>query len=129
MLSPDPEHVAAHLFLLLDWNMLSHAKNVCNAHHDLFGIFDDALLVYVGLSKGHQDGMKHIDHLWHIYSIPEQPKICHVLAFSKYLLTYSHIMNGESLTFDGASQYDCLNALLKEVIHHKGHMEEFEKLG
>ncbi len=36
--SPDPEQVVAHLFLLLDWNTVSHAKNVCNAHLDWFGI-------------------------------------------------------------------------------------------
>ena len=60
--SLDPEHVAAHLFLLLDWNMVSRAENVCNAHLNLFGIFDDALLVHVGPTKGDQDGMKHIDH-------------------------------------------------------------------
>ncbi len=109
--------------------MLSRAENVCNAHLDLFGIFDDALLVYVGPSKGDQDGTKHIDHPWHIYSVPEGLKICPVLAFSKYLLTHPHIMNGECLMFDGASQYDRLNALLKEVVHHEDHAEEFGKLG
>ena len=45
--SLDPEHVAAHLFLLLDWNMVSCAENAVNSHMDLFGIFDDALLVYL----------------------------------------------------------------------------------
>jgi len=58
----DPEHVAAHLFLLLDWNMVSHAENVVNSHMDLFGIHDDALLVYLGPSKGDQEGTKHINN-------------------------------------------------------------------
>jgi hypothetical protein len=52
-----------------------------------------------------------------------------VLAFSKYLLTHPQIMNGECSMFDGASQYDRLNALLKEVVNHQDHVEEFEKLG
>ena len=38
-------------------------------------------------------------------------------------------MNGECSMFDGASQYDHLNALLKEVVNHQDHVEEFEKLG
>jgi hypothetical protein len=95
----------------------------------LFGVFDDTLLVHVGPSKGNQDGMKHIDHPWHIYSVPERPKICPVLASSKYLLTHPYIMNGECSMFDKARQYDCLNALLKEVINHQDYEEEFEKSG
>ena len=30
---------------------------------------------------------------------------------------------------DGASQYDCLNARLKEVLNHQDYKEKFEKLG
>ena len=41
--SKDPEHVAALFFLLLDWNLISCADNVVNAHVDLFGIMNDAL--------------------------------------------------------------------------------------
>jgi hypothetical protein len=44
----DPEHVASHLFLLLDWNRVSSSENAVNSHMDLGGIFDDALLVYLG---------------------------------------------------------------------------------
>lgn len=49
--SEDLEHVAVHLFLLLYWNMVSHAENVANSYMDLFVIFDDALLVYRRQSK------------------------------------------------------------------------------
>ena len=69
--SPNPEHIAAHFFLLLDWNMVSQAENVVNAHMDLFGVYEDALLVYLGPSKGDQEGTKHADHPWHLYSVSE----------------------------------------------------------
>lgn len=54
--SHDPEHVAPHLVLLFDWNMVFHAENLVNSH----GVYDDALLVCVGLSKSNQEGMKHL---------------------------------------------------------------------
>lgn len=65
--SDDREHIAAHLFLLLDWNMVSRAEGVVSQHIDLFGIYKDALLVRMGPSKGDQDGTKHTEHRWHIY--------------------------------------------------------------
>ncbi len=127
--SQDTEHVAAHLFLLLDWNMVSRAENAVNSHIDLFGIFDDALLVYLGPSKGDQEGTKHIDHPWHLYTVPENPAICPVLAFAKYLMCHPQILNGKCKIFDGSSQYERMNAVLKEVVRSDDHYEEFSKLG
>jgi hypothetical protein len=80
--SDKPEHTAAHLFLLLEWTMVSRLEAVVDQHIDLFGVYNDALLVHLGLSKGDQDGSKHADHPWHIYSVPQEPAICPVLAFS-----------------------------------------------
>ena len=66
--SPDPEHVAAHLFLLLDWNMVSRAENVCNAHLNLFGIFDGNQFGCFNLFECHstQDFMDHVN--WNLFS-------------------------------------------------------------
>jgi hypothetical protein len=49
--SKDPEHVAALLFLLIEWNLISRAENVVNAHVDLFGVLNDALICHVGVTK------------------------------------------------------------------------------
>ena len=127
--SQDTEHVVAHLFLLLDWNMVSRAENAVNSHMDLFGIFDDALLVYLGPSKGDQEGTKHSDHPWNLYTVPENPAICPVLAFAKYLMCHPQILNGKCKIFDGSSQYKRMNAVLKEVVRSDDHYEEFSKLG
>ena len=53
--SSNPEYIACHLFLLLDWNMVSRAESVVNAHIDLFGIYEDTLLMHFGPSKGDQE--------------------------------------------------------------------------
>ena len=44
---------------LLDWQMVSHAEAVVDQLMDLFGVYEDALLVHMGLSKGDEDGTKH----------------------------------------------------------------------
>jgi hypothetical protein len=42
-MSKDPEHIAVHLFLLLDWNLISRAEQVVKTHLDLVGVSNDAL--------------------------------------------------------------------------------------
>jgi len=100
-------------FLLLDWNLISHADNVANAHADLFGIMNDALLCHVSPSKGDQDGVKHTDHPFHIYSVPENPIICPVLAFAHYLIQNPSILNGGGKLFEGSAQYERFNNIFK----------------
>ena len=85
--------------------MVSHAEGVVDQHMDLLGVYEDALLVHMGPSKGDQDGTKHADHPWHLYSVPEEPAICPCLAFIKFLLNNPLVLNGKCKVFDGASQY------------------------
>ena len=55
---------------------MSRAESVVNAHMDLFGIYENALLVYLGPLKGDQEGTKHACHPWHLCSVPQEPAIC-----------------------------------------------------
>jgi hypothetical protein len=104
--SNDPEHVMLHLFLILDWQVVSRAEGVVDQHMDLSGVYEDALLVHMGPSKGDQDGTKHADHPGHLYSVLEEPAICPCLAFIKFLLNNPLVLNGKCKDFDGASQYE-----------------------
>ena len=101
--SNDCEHMAAHLFLLLDWNMVLHAEAMVSQHIDLFGIYEDALLVHMGPWKGDQEGTKHAKHPWHIYSVPQEPAICPVLAFAKYLIAFPNVLGGNCMVSSTAS--------------------------
>ncbi|KAL7474079.1 hypothetical protein ACHAW6_000073, partial [Cyclotella cf. meneghiniana] len=127
--SQDPENVAAYVPLLIDWNMVSCAENAVNSHMVLFGISDDALLVYLGPSKGDKESTKNIDHPWHLYTVPENPAIRLVLAFAKYLMCHPQILNKKCKIFDGSSQTKKTNAVLREVICSDDHYKEFSKLG
>ena len=104
--SKDPEHVAALFFLLFDWNRISHTDYIVNAHIDLFGIMNDALLCHVVPSKGDQERVKHTNHPFHIYSVPETPIICPVLDFAHYLIYNPSILNGGGKLFEGSTQYE-----------------------
>ena len=90
---------------LLDWQMVSYAEGVVDQHMDLFGVYEDALLVHMGPSKGDQDETKHMAHPGHLYSVPEEPAICPYLAFIKFLLNNPLVLNRKCMIFDGASQY------------------------
>jgi hypothetical protein len=72
-LSKDPEHTAVHLFLLLDWNLISRAEQVAKTYLNLGGVSNDALKLFIVKSKGDQEDTKHIDHPWHVYSMPKNP--------------------------------------------------------
>ena len=90
---------------------------------DLFGVWEDALLVDMGLSKGDQNGTKYAVHPWHLYSVPEEPAICPSLAFGKYDL------NGGCKVFDGASQYERFYTIMMHIVRSDELIDTFVSLG
>jgi hypothetical protein len=70
--SNDPEPVAAHLFLD---QLMTRADFVVTSNIELVRVWNDSLCFQVGVTKTNQDGSKHIDHPFHVYSCPENPVI------------------------------------------------------
>lgn len=58
----------AHLFFVLDWNLMKQAENCvdCKITHIRFE--DDCLVFEFAKSKGHQDGEEHVGP-WHVYEL------------------------------------------------------------
>ena len=56
--SSEPEHVAAHTFLLVEWNLISRAKFVVDAKIDTIWCKGDAMLFEIGVTKTDQEGTK-----------------------------------------------------------------------
>ena len=104
--SDKPEHIAAHLFLLIEWNLISRAEFVVDAKIDLVSFQEDAMLFDIGQTKTDQEGTKNAGHPWHVYSNPEDPYICTCLAMARHLITYPTILQGQCALFEGADQYD-----------------------
>lgn len=77
--SPKPEHVFAHTFLVLDWNLMKRAENCVNANISHVSVRNDSLVFEFAKSKGNQDGEEHLGP-WHVYANPFEPTVCPLLA-------------------------------------------------
>ena len=78
------EDVFAHLFLILDWNLMKRAENCVDAKINHIYFQDDCLVFQFAKSKGHQQGEEHVGP-WHVFSNPDEPHICPVLSLARYL--------------------------------------------
>jgi hypothetical protein len=83
--SEKPEHVAAHAFLILAWNLIARAEFVVDVKIDAIYFQNDAIMIDMGKTKTDQDGTKNIDHPWHLYANNHCPYICPVLAIARHL--------------------------------------------
>ena len=127
--SDKPEHVAAHTFLILEWNLIARAEFVVDVKIDAIYFQNDAIMIDMGKTKTDQDGTKNIDHPWHLYANNHCPYICPVLAIARLLINNPIILAGQCDLFEGSGQYDRLNKILGEVVSHDDHIESFAALG
>ena len=122
----DDEFLFAHAFLTMEWNLMARADNCVNMHVNHIQWQDDCLLFFFGKSKKNQTGDAS-DRPWHVYSNPNAPHLCPVLALAKYLLTHPDLLQEGSPLFPGGSQYERFVKIFHKVISKN--KEEFEKLG
>jgi hypothetical protein len=123
--SKDPEHIAARLFLLLDWNMISRADSVVSSNIELCGMRDDALVFDIGPTKTDQEGKQNIDHPFHIYSCPENPAICTVLAMAEHLICRPQILKGQCRLFEGSNQYEHFCSIFRGIVQDSRYKQGF----
>ena len=125
----DSAYVAAHAFLVLEWNLISRAEYLVDAKIDLVSFTEDALLFNMGVTKTDQEGVKNVDHPWHVYSCPEYPEICAHLAVARLIMANPEILNGQTKLFDGKSQYERFNGLFRRIVSSDEHRGDFASLG
>ena len=79
-------------------------------------------------SKGNQRGEEHLDP-WHVYSNPEQPHLCLVLALTTHFLCYPDVLKGGTI-FQGKTAktvYSRYSTRFKKIV--KELKNELIKLG
>ena len=114
--SDKAEHsLFAHLFFLLDWNLMKRAENCAGCKIDHIYWNGDSLVFEFAKSKGDPDG-KFVGP-WHCYANPEKPHVCLVLAMAKYCLTYREVLMKNAPLFEGSHQYDRYIKLFGEFVH------------
>ena len=98
------ESLFAHLFSLLDWNLIKCAESCsgCKINHIHWN--GDALVFEFAKSKGDPD--EKITGPWHCYANPEKSYIRVVLALAKYCLAFTEVLANGAPLFEGSSQYD-----------------------
>ena len=145
------DSVFGHLFLILEWNLMARSKNITMLITEHVRWRDDCLFLFFGVTKNDQEGDL-CDTPWHVYSNPQEPSICPVLALAKYVFSHPDQIGNKSFLFPGNDQYSrydfclrhiqiyCSNNIFKsseiyirfiKLFHRviKDSLEEFEALG
>ena len=125
------DYLFAHTFLTLEWNLLARSDNCLSMNLSHIEWRNDSLLFYFGKSKSDQEGDRS-GHPWHVYSNPNEPELCPVLALSKYLLSNPSLLlknneGGGGKLFPGNYQYDRFMKIFHKVIYDN--KETFRALG
>ena len=89
--SDQADTLFAHTYLVLEWNLMARAHMIAgmDVAHVEWG--QDSLLFFFGKSKRNQTG-EDADRPFHVYSNPENPEICPVLALANYLVAYPDVL-------------------------------------
>ena len=124
--SDDDEHLFAHAFLTMEWNLLARSDNCFSMHVSHIAFQNGCLLFFFSKSKGNQTG-EASEHPWHVYSNPQNPCLCPVLALARYLLSNPDVVKNKGLLFPGEYQYNRFMGIFHKVIERN--KEVFEVLG
>jgi hypothetical protein len=125
--SSKPEHVFAHAFLVLDWNLMKRAENVVEAKIAHVFFREDALVFIFAKSKSQQDGKEEYLGPWHVYANPLKPHICPVLALARFLFTFPETFSGNKPLFEGKNSYARYQKVFSQMLLDHGNV--FRELG
>ena len=94
--------IFAHVAMLFCWNLVSRAVNVCTLMYDHIAWQGDCMVVVFPLHKGDREGLKGAPK--HVYTNPESPQLCPILAFALYIFCTGHHVPGSSTVVFGAEE-------------------------
>ena len=120
------EFLFVHAFLTMEWNLMTRSDNSVNMHIRHIQWRSDCLILYLGTSKGNQTEEISSDP-WCVYSNPNNPSICPIIALAKYIFSNPDILTTNSPLFPGNYQYDRFLKIFHKVI--KDNFDRFQALG
>jgi len=127
--SDHPEHVYAHTFLIIDWNLVSWSETVIDSKINLVLFEKDSLLFDMGVTKTDENGTRNVDHPWHVHGCLEYPEICAQLSFARLIMANPLILNGRTELFEGESQYDRFYSMFRGMVGSDEWCGTFAALG
>ena len=124
--SDQADTLFAHTYLVLEWNLMARAHMIADMDVAHIEWGQDSLIFFFGKSKRNQTG-EDADRPFHVYSNPENPEVCPVLALATYLVAYPDVLRTRGLLFPGSSQYSRFLKTFHATIEK--HEDEFKSLG
>jgi hypothetical protein len=103
--SKKPEHIFAHTFTALDWNLMKRAENVVDVKIAHISFSNDALVFIFSKSKSQQDGAEEFLGPWYVYANPQKPWLCPILAIARFCFMYPAVFIGNRPLFEGKKSY------------------------
>ena len=109
--SDDDNFLFAHTFLTMEWNLLACSDNCFTMQVNHIEFKNGSLILFFSKSKGNQLG-EASKKSWHVYSNPNNPFLCPVLALARYLISNLDILKHAGITIPWASPvylvYECI---------------------
>ena len=105
---------------------MARSDNCVNIHVQHIQWRSDSLIYCFGTSKGDQT-VDIVNDPWHIYANPKNPKMCPVIALSKYFFYHPDTLTTNSKLFPGNHQYKIFLKISHKIINDT--LDEFLSLG
>mmetsp|Transcript_20744 Transcript_20744/g.31523 ORF Transcript_20744/g.31523 Transcript_20744/m.31523 type:complete len:642 (-) Transcript_20744:310-2235(-) len=123
--SDKKEHIFAHAFHVLDWNLMKRAENVvdCKITHIFF--CNDSLTFIFAKSKSCDN--EELLGPWHVYANPDNPHICPFLALARFLFAFPDAFGGSRPLFEGSNSYSRYQKVFGDLL--KSNEEEIRACG
>jgi hypothetical protein len=120
------EGVFGHAFLTWTWNLICRSKNTTHIHRNHISWSDDAMVVMFAHMKNDMEGFES-QVKRHVYSNPNMPHLCAVLATAKYLATIPPSTEGaeQGMLFPKAS-YERFRKYLELTV--RKHAEDLNRM-
>lgn len=88
-------------FIYVHRNLANRGESCVDSKINIVRVGSDCLVFQFANGKNAQYGDDHV-----VRANPENPAVCPVLAFSKYLATFPHNSGRNPILFEGKSQYE-----------------------
>ncbi len=125
--SESSDAIFAHIFLLLQWNLMCRSNNVELIHLAHLQWSEDRLLVYFRKQKNDQNGTRSTEPR-SIYANPVKPEVCSILALGLFFVLFPP-RGGAELLFPGKEQKQRFSKSLSRVLKSEGLLDYVRELG
>ena len=121
------QHVFAHCFLVLTWNLCCRANKIVNISLNDIQWMDGVLCIYFRHAANDQAGERRTRDPRCIYANPFDPVVSPAFALGTYLANFPDIAANQGKLFPGPNQFHRFSNLLHGILEE--HWDEVNAMG